>query len=109
MYFTGGLTVTGVTAALARGSRFAHMNPLWFFLPAIGGMIGCQMLDYQTQAPLKHALWGLFTVSEGLMMAPLISMASMPIIFNALAATGVMMGALGLYAYSTPTQDFLSW
>ena len=43
------------------------------------------------------------------MMAPLISMASMPIIFNALAATGVMMGALSAYAYSTPTQDFLSW
>lgn len=42
-------------------------------------------------------------------MAPLITMASMPIIFNALAATAVMVGSLSAYAYMTPTQDFLSW
>ena len=40
-------------------------------------------------------------------MAPLITMASIPMIFNAVLATGIMVGSLGAYAYTTPTQDFL--
>jgi FtsH-binding integral membrane protein len=65
-------------------------------------------LDYQTQSVPKHLMWGAFTICEGLAMAPLITMASMPILFNALAATAVMVGGLSAYAYMTPTQDFLS-
>ena len=57
---------------------------------------------------VKHSLWGMFVGSEGLMMASLISFFEMPIIFNALAATAIMVGGLSLYAYMTPTQDFLS-
>lgn len=79
------------------------MNPLWFFIPTIVGMLGCQMVDGRTNNALKHALWGMFTVCEGLALAPLITMAGAPIVFNAAAATAVMVGGLSLYAYTTPT------
>ena len=57
---------------------------------------------------LKHSLWGMFVGSNGLIMGSLTILFDMPIIFNALAATAIMVGGLSLYAYMTPTQDFLS-
>lgn len=83
------------------------INPLWFLIPTLGSLIGMQMVDYHQNAALKHTLWSVFTVCEGLALAPLITMASMPIIFNAAAATAVMVGALSAYAYTSPTSDFL--
>jgi len=44
-----------------------------------------------------------------LTMVPLINMASMPIIFDALFATGFTMGGLGLVAYNAPSEQFLKW
>jgi len=44
-----------------------------------------------------------------LSMIPLINMASMPIIFDALFATGFTMGGLGLVAYNAPSEQFLQW
>ncbi len=107
-YFGGGLTITGLTAALARGSRFAYINPLWFIIPTFGTLIGMSMTDYNQNPALKQALFGGFTISEGLAMAPLITMFAGPVIFNAAAATAAMVGCLSAYAYFTPTQDFLS-
>jgi len=42
-------------------------------------------------------------------MIPLIQMASMPIIYDALFATGISMGALGAVAYNAPSEQFLQW
>ena len=92
---------------MARGTRLAAFHPLLLSIPSIIGMIGCIMVD-KNKSFLKHSLWGMFVGSEGLMMASLISFFEMPIIFNALAATAIMVGGLSLYAYMTPTQDFLS-
>lgn len=108
-YFGCGLGLTGLSVALFRYTSLAHMHPLMLFIPTIAAMIGTQYLDYHTQGPIKHVTWGAFCGLEGLLMSPLINMAGMPLVYNALAATGVMMGLLGYYAYSTPTNDFLSW
>jgi len=105
-YFGASISITGLVAAASRGTRFAFVNPLIYLVPCLIGMIGCQVVNPNNFA-LKHSLWGMFTVAEGLSMAGLITMMEMPIIFNALAATAFMVGGLSLYAYMTPTQDFL--
>lgn len=108
-YFCGGLGLTGLSVALFRNTALAYANPFLLFIPAIATMIGTQYLSYHNQSIPKHLTWGAFCGLEGLMLAPLINMAGMPIVFNALVATGAMMGSLAAYAYNTPTKDFLSW
>ena len=39
-----------------------------------------------------------------LSMVPLINMAAMPVIYDALFATGITMGSLGLIAYNAPNE-----
>lgn len=63
-------------------------------------MVACQMVE---SPGLKHGLWGAFTLTQGLSIASLVSMFSLPIVFNAAAATAAMVGALSFYAYNTPT------
>ena len=99
-YFGGGLTLTGLSISLFRYSSLAYANPLLLFIPTIGALLGTMFLSYHTQSTAKHLCWGAFCGLEGLAMAPLINMAGMPIVFNALAATGAMMGLLGAYAYN---------
>ena len=106
-YFGAGITFTGIIASTARGSRFAAINPLWFLIPCIGSLMGT-LFTSQENAVQKHLLFGSFTLFEGLSLAPLVTMAQLPILFNALGATGVMMAAQTAYAYTTPTTDFLS-
>lgn len=65
-------------------------------------------MSYHTNSILKHIAWGTFCFLEGLALVPLIELAGVPVVFNAIAATGVMMGLLGAYAYNTPTEVFLS-
>lgn len=108
-YFGGGVSLTGLSIALFRNTALAYVNPLLLFIPTIGALVGTMWLNYHTQGPAKHAAWGAFCGLEGLALAPLINMAGMPIVFNALVATGAMMGCLATYAYNTPTHDFLSW
>jgi len=45
-YFGAGLSISGLTMALARGSRFAYMNPLWFLIPTLGSLFGMMACDY---------------------------------------------------------------
>jgi len=42
-------------------------------------------------------------------MLPLIHMYSMPVIYDALIATGVTVGGLGAVAYNAPSEQFLNW
>ena len=108
-YFGGGIALTGLSISLFRYTALAYANPLLLFIPTIASLIGTMYFNYHTQSPLKHLCWGAFCGFEGLALAPLINMAGMPIVFNALAATGTMMGLLAAYAYNSPTNNFLSW
>jgi len=51
----------------------------------------------------------MFTITQGLSIASLLTMFEMPIIFNAAAATAVMVGSLSFYAYNTPSTNFLNF
>jgi FtsH-binding integral membrane protein len=50
----------------------------------------------------------MFTVCQGLGISSLITMFEYAAIFNAAAATGVMVSALSIYAYNNPSMDFLN-
>ena len=106
-YFGGGLAITGGLVGALRNSKLAYMNPFVFLGLSIGTMIGTMMVNYQTSPVLKHAMWLGFMSTMALSMVPLINMASMPIIFDALFATGFTMGGLGLVAYNAPSEQFL--
>ena len=67
------------------------------------------MTNYHQSPALKHGLWFSFLTATALGMVPLINMASMPIIYDALFATGFTMGGLGLVAYNAPSEQFLKW
>ena len=103
-YFCGGLAATGAMVAALRNSSLAYMNPWLFFGLSIGSMLGVMFTDYHKSPVLKHLLWGSFMGVTALGMVPLINMASMPIIFDALLATSFTMGGLGLVAYNAPSE-----
>ena len=108
-YFAGGLLTTGLMVGLLRNSMLAYTNPWMLFFGSIGLLIGTQMTDYYQNSALKHLLWGGFISTMALTMVPLISMAGMPIVYDAIFATGVTMGGLGLVAYNAPSESFLRW
>ena len=104
MYFGSGLTMTGVMVGLLRNSRFAYMNPWLILIGSLGLMIGTQVVDYHKSPVLKHGLWLGFLATMGLSLVPIINMAAMPIIYDALFATGITMGGLGVVAYNAPSE-----
>ena len=106
-YFGASVLSTGALVAYLRNSRFAYMHPLLFFVGSMGLMFGTMMTDYHRSPILKHAMWMGFIGSISLGMVPLINMASMPIIYDALFATGISMGCLGAVAYNAPSEQFL--
>ncbi len=71
--------------------------------------IGTQMTDFDKAPLLKHLMWGGFITTMGLSLVPLIQMAGLPIIYDAVFATGTSMAALGLVAYNSPSEQFLHW
>ena len=108
MYFGGGLGITGVMVGAMRNSLYAYtLNPWLLFFGSLGLLIGTQVVDYYGSPILKHALYLSFMGTMALTMVPLINMASMPIIYDALFATGFTMAGLGLVAYNAPSEQFL--
>ena len=101
--------MTGILVGALRNSRMAYMNPFAMLFLSLGTMIGTMMVDYNKNTALKHLFWLGFMSSMALSMVPLINMASMPIIYDALFATGFTMGGLGLIAYNAPSEQFLAW
>lgn len=85
------------------------MNPWILFFGSMGLMFGTHMVSYHENKLLKHLMWGGFITTISLSMVPLINMASIPIIYDALFATGISMGALGAIAYNAPSEEFLRW
>ena len=67
-------------------------------------LTGTILTSYEKIPVLKHAFWFAFLTKTALGMIPLINMASAPIIFDALFATGFTMGGLGLVAYNSPSE-----
>jgi len=109
MYFGTGLAGTGLIVSMMRNSLFALNHPWMLMFGSIGFMLGTLFTNYQQSPVLKHALWGGFLSMTALGMVPLIQMASLPIIYDALFATGITMGGLGLVAYNAPSEQFLKW
>lgn len=89
---------------MLRNSKLAYMNPWLLLIGTIGLMIGTMSVNHETQPVLKHALYAGFITSMALSMVPLINMCAMPVIYDALFATGFTMGGLGLVAYNAPSE-----
>ena len=89
---------------ILRNSRYAYMNPWVLLFGSLGLMIGTTMVDYHRSPILKHALCAGFMTTMALGMVPLINMAALPVIYDALFATGFTMGGLGLIAYNAPSE-----
>jgi FtsH-binding integral membrane protein len=96
--------ITGGLVGALRFSKFANRNPWGLLFLSLGTMIGTMSTSYEKSPALKHTLWLGFMTTMALSMIPLINMASMPIIFDALFATGFTMGGLGLVAYNAPSE-----
>jgi FtsH-binding integral membrane protein len=78
-------------------------------LGSLGLLVGTQVVDYHSSPFLKHLFYGGFIASMACSLVPLINMAALPIIYDALFATGFTMAALGLVAYNAPNEQFLQW
>ena len=104
MYFGGSIGVTGVMVQAFRNSAFPYMHPWMLLFASLGLMIGTQVTDYNSSPLLKHALFTGFIGTMGMSLCPLISMAGMPIVYDALFATGFSMAGLGAIAYNAPSE-----
>jgi len=95
---------TGVATFLLRNSHYAYMNPFLFLGLTFGSVIALNMTDYHNSFLLKNMLYGGFITLMGLSLVPLVHAAGMPVIYDALIASGVIVGALGTVAYNAPSQ-----
>lgn len=109
MYFGGGLGLTGAMVAALRNSSLVYMNPWLLLIGSLGFLIGTQMTSYYQSPVVKHALWLGFLGFTAMGLVPLINMAGMPVVYDALFATGMAMAALGAVAYNAPSEQFLMW
>eukprot|EP00347_Sterkiella_histriomuscorum_P023835 403333223 len=95
-YFTGGLFATGLMVGLLRNSMVAYTNPWLLLFGSLGLLIGTQMTDYYQSSFLKHALWGGFISTMALSLVPLISMAGMPVVYDAVWGGPLGMALAGM-------------
>lgn len=109
-YFGFGLGLTGLVAFSLRNSA-AAMNLHWAICLAgtVGFSIGTRMCDYQTQYPLKMAMYCGFLGMVGVTIMPLCVMAGGALVVDAALATGVAMSTLAGVAYMAPSEQFLKW
>jgi FtsH-binding integral membrane protein len=107
-YFGGAVAGTGVFMQLFRNSSLAYMNPFIYMALSMGMLIGLHTVDYNTNFVLKNAMFAGWVGLVSTSLVPLIHMYSMPILFDAMLATGVTVGSLGAVAYNAPSQQFLN-
>lgn len=103
-YFGVSCLSTGAMVAALRNSRFAYMNPWVLLFGSMGLLFGTHMVDYHKQPALKHLCYAGFLGCMSLSMVPLIQMSGMALVYDALFATGISMGALGAVAYNAPSE-----
>jgi FtsH-binding integral membrane protein len=107
-YFGGAVAGTGVAMQLLRNSPIANMNPFVHIALSIGMLFGIHMTDYHSNFVLKNLFFTGFIGLTSAALVPLIHMYSMPILFDAMLATGITVGSLGAVAYNAPSQQFLN-
>jgi FtsH-binding integral membrane protein len=108
-YFCGAIGTTGVMMYFLRNSSLVFMNP-WLLLGAsMASIIGVHMVDYNRNWALKNLLYATFVGTISLSLVPLLHVYSLPIIYDAAIASTGIMGALGLVAYNSPSEQFLNW
>ena len=109
-YFAGACSLTGAMMYGMRNSaRALNMNPWLLFALSLGTMIGTQRVDYEKNWALKNMMYAGFVGTMSASLVPLIHIYSMPIIYDALIATSMTMGSLGVVAYNAPSEQFLNW
>jgi len=108
-YFSASVAGTGAACFFLRNSSLAYSSPILMLVASIATMIGSQMCDYETQWALKNLLYGGFITTMGMSIVPLVNMYSMPIIIDAMMATAMTVGSLGVVAYNAPSEQFLNW
>jgi len=84
-------------------------NPFIYLGLTFGSIIALHMTDYETNWALKNAIYIGFLGLMSSSLVPLIHMYGNAVMFEALIATGVTMGGLGMVAYNSPSQQFLNW
>lgn len=112
-YFASSLALTaGAALAMSRSVpvvRLALRSPIMFgigtFVVSLGGMFGALMVSPEN-ALLKHTAWLTFTTASGAMMLPIAIMGG-PIVAQAAAATGLMVGGISGVAAVAPNDSFL--
>ena len=92
-----------------RNSSLVHMNPWLLLALSFGTLIGTHLCDYEKNWALKNVMYGAFIGTISVTMLPLVHMYAMPVIYDALIATGVTMGSLSTVAYNAPSEQFLKW
>jgi len=110
-YFAGGIALTAAAATVfARNEAvvsFAASRPMAFLIGGavvgIGSLIGIHMAKNKT---LKRSLWVTFMTAQGATMVP-IALLGGPIVLQAAAATGLMVGSLSAVAAAAPSDSFL--
>lgn len=107
-YFGAACTGTGFFMHAMRNSSLAYMNPWLYMGLSIAMLIGVHVTDYQNNWMLKNLLYAGWVGLVSTSLVPLIHMYSMPILFDAMLATGVTVGSLGAVAYNAPSQQFLN-
>lgn len=107
-YFGAACGSTGLFMHLMRNSSLAYMNPFLYMGLSMAMLFGVHMTDYHNNWLLKNALYAGWVGLVSTSLVPLIHMYSMPILFDAMLATGVTVGSLGLVAYNAPSQQFLN-
>lgn len=107
-YFSLACTGTAGFMFLFRNNmRLLNMGmpmSILFFVGSLGLMIGTQFTDYHQNWALKNLLYTGFVASMSVSLLPIIHMYSMPVIYDAIMATGVTVGALSAVAYNAPSE-----
>jgi FtsH-binding integral membrane protein len=100
---------TGAFMYALRNSKVVHMNP-WILLGcSFATLMGTQMISYEENWALKNMMYAGFVGSISVSLLPLIHVYAMPVIYDALIATGVTVGGLGAVAWNAPSEQFLNW
>ena len=109
-YFGGACSLTGyMMYSLRNSSKALTMNPWLLLALSMGTLFGTYMIDYEQNFALKNMMFAGFIGTMSVSLVPLVHMYSMPIIYDALIATSMTMGSLGVVAYNSPSEQFLNW
>ena len=106
-YFGGSLAATAAFTFLFRNVRFLRQYGEWVFpwIPAfLGSCILTIVTSYKDYWELKNFYLACFVACWGASIVPLVHRYSMPIINDAIIATGGIFSALSVVAWNSPSE-----